>query len=279
MSERTAGRAAVLGAGPTGLLAGSQLSEMGFDVTVFSDRAPVMPMGSFYFHDLPDRAKKLHRPKVIYHRYVGNHFVYESKQWGITYQSSFRAHSATEELTIERKEGWWPTKELYDDLVSGLNFRVMKLSTPKLLAEIFSAVDFAVVTFPIQDIPHLFKTPMLTINREVLERYLGDGTQYRVGELFYDGIEVRKHKHIVRVTTTPQHWGRNLVVAELTKTSKLLLDFPHGAHYTHDLHPCQPRTVHDLPDHVLVAGRFATGNPNYLSSDVLEAIRRKFDDA
>lgn len=272
-------KAVVLGAGPTGVLAAAELFARGYTTTVVTEKEPERPRGAFYFHDIPAHLKKLHKPAIITHRYAGNHFTYEEKQWDIHYPSSF---PLGEILATDRREAWWPTEDLWRDLVGGMTFLITERLTSQQALSFRHRNDIVVVTFPLFHKPHRYLTPMVRIPLSVAHQVINERTAHDwtlwPNELFYDGLPTGYHSEIVRIATPPEDYQDGYCYAELTKTAALATThWPHRVYYVPDMHPQQPRLepVDPLPDNVILAGRFALGDPKYLSSHVLYDIEKR----
>lgn len=275
-------KAAVLGAGPTGVLAASELTRRGFKVVIVTEKEPVRPRGAFYFHALPADLKDRHAPAVITHRYAGNHYTYEQKQWGIHYSSSFPAGGI---LATDRRHAWWPTEALWRDLIADQAFVITERLTAQQALSFHTKNDLVVITFPLWHRPYMYPTPMVRVSLQSANAVLNDRFNDRElilwpNELFYDGIPHGYHCDIVRVTTPPEDYQAGYCYIELTKTAQLATThWANRVYHIPDMHPNQPllgATI-DLPDNVILAGRFATGNPKELSSDVLARIAQRLD--
>jgi hypothetical protein len=267
-------KTAVLGAGPTGLLAAQELYARGHEVTVFTDEVKPAPQGAFYYHNLPDSLKSMHSAKLITHRYRGSGKYYQRKQWGFEYASSFPSEPVL--LQTDRRFAWWPTRRLHTDLSVGLTYKIGAVN-PDTVGDIYTEHDFVVQTFPTQHLPDSYLTPTAVIPLSMFVR-LCDEPLFP-NELFYNGLSSGYNESIVRVATPEPAFTEGRCFVELTRTYRLPSHWNLPIQYIPDLHPYQASLIqaYTLPDHVLLAGRFTTGNPRYLTHHVLEDIAVRLD--
>jgi len=272
------GKALVLGAGPTGLLAARELYDRGFAVTIQAAEMAALPQGPFYFHDLPQSLKDRFAGTTISHVGLGLKETYSIKQWGILYNSSFPGGDGQPRTVFK---AWWPHRDIKKALLMYCHMKYEPIQ-PVLdsLLQLAAQYDFIVLTFPLADRnqPFLYSTPIARVPLQDLKDLLPD-FPIRPGWFIYDGRLALAHRDIVRVALPLADYAIGYGWIEMTKTAELPMRWPTQTRYIHDLHPSQKLTTFEteLPDHVLVAGRFATGDRRYLASDVLPAIRRRLE--
>lgn len=271
--------AAVFGAGPTGLLAAHWLIEKGYKTRIFTAKLPAQPRGAFYFHALPNRVKEKNGylyPRYIFYRYLGTAYEYTMKQWGIEYNSSF---GKVEDPTgIARELGWWPTERIWGEVMSGLDITIKEF-TPRETKDACGSYDFSVITYPLEHKPFIYHTPVARVPVEAIKAILPDYYPMS-GEILYDGLNPEKgyHREIVRIIAPPEEMAQGYCWVELTRNASLpAVSWTHWTSSVPDIHPYQPllTPAYDFPDNVLLAGRFATGNTKYLSSDVLMDLEKR----
>lgn len=303
-----ANKALILGGGIAGLLAYHELKAQGWSCSIHTDALGNFGVGAFFLRDLPGSRKLDQFRTEPDHTLLwgqGYLYDYEQKCWDRMYGSSFPTESRVE-------QGWWvdTTRTYHDralahylldidlqDLVIQrhvLNIEDGTIVLPKV-AEYF---DLVVLTFPPVEMAgeavHDFYK-VVRVQRTTSQQYpllqnfwniaailsVQKGDMYtdlegRVGSVMYDG---RSNSPVTRASASPTMLRRGEVSLELARgVSSIPIPQEHivDSMVVRKMSPAQvphDYSVLDLPNKLLIVGRFALGDKGYLSHQVLEDVR------